>query len=347
MGLTIEKSILGSTDSDLPDKLYTLKNSNGMAVQVAELGAALISVIAPDREGVFGECLLGYESPTDWENNPPFIGVTVGRVANRITGAAFTLQGKEYKLTANDGDNQLHSGPDGLHTKRWSSTSQVHDDAVEVVFSTTSADGEGGGFPGNLAVEVSYRLTNHNELILSYRTTTDKATPVSLTNHAYWNLAGSGLVLDHVVQLNADRYLELSDQLTPTGNITEVDNSPMDLRQGRRLGAEENDNIVDYDNYWIANKPSDLGTMFARVSHPQSGRVMEIYTTEPGAQFYNGNFLDGELTNRNGEPMVKYSGLCVETHGYPDAPNHPSFPGIILEPGTTYHQTTIHRFLTD
>lgn len=346
MGLAIEESVLGSTKSNVPDKLYTLKNSNGMRIQVSELGAALVSVQAPGRDGNFGECVLGYESPTDWEENPFFIGVTVGRVANRIGGARFKLQANEYTLTANDGENQLHSGPNGLHSKRWSSESKIHDDAVEVIFSTSSPDGE-DGFPGNLKARVSYRLTNHNELVLDYSATTDQPTPVNLTNHAYWNLAGGGLVMDHVVQLNADRYLELNENLIPTGNVVSVENSPMDLRNGRRLGMEENGGIVNYDNYWVASRPSDLGQLFGRVSHPPSGRVMEIYTTEPGAQFYNGNFLNGEKNNRNGEALVKYSGLCIETHGYPDAPNHPNFPSVILEPGRSYSQTTIHRFLTE
>lgn len=343
----IEKTVFGQTESGQNVDLYTCTNQNGLSMQLTNYGAILVTFEAPDREGRLDNINLGFKSLDGYLQRHPYFGATVGRFCNRIGGAKFTLDGETYELAANDGTNHLHGGLKGFDKVIWEAEPVEGAEGVGVRFSYHSADGE-EGYPGNLQVEALYLLTNENELKVDFTATTDKATPVNLTNHAYWNLggAGSGTILDHQLTLAADRYLEVDGELIPTGNIPGVSGTPLDFLKAEAIGARIADlaPMSGYDHCFVLQKQGSGLELAARVEDPESGRVLEILTTQPAIQLYTGNFLDGS-DGAGGYPQ--HSGFCLETQHHPDAPNKADFPSVILRPGETYRQTTVHRFLVN
>ena len=339
----------------LPDgaevELYTLTNDNGLKVKIMTYGATITEVDVPDRNGKIENVTLYRDSLDDYlKPDTPYFGATVGRYANRIAKGRFKLDGKEYSLAVNNGNNHLHGGKKGFDKVVWKAkTIQTKGSLVGVVFTYESPDGE-EHYPGNLSAKVTYTLTNDNELKMEYEATTDKPTVVNLTNHAYWNLAGagSGDVLGHEMMIDADNYLAIKDFI-PVGAPSPVKGTPMDFTTPKtigsrieQLGTGKNDG---YDHCYVLNKHKDDEQMApaARVVEPTSGRVMEIFTTQPGIQFYTGNFLDGTIT-AGGKKYQKHFAFCLETEHYPDSPNHPDYPPTVLKPGETYKETTVHKF---
>jgi aldose 1-epimerase len=327
---------------------FTLTNANGVTVKLINFGALMTSIQTPDREGKLGEITLGFDDFAGWEKNPPYFGVTTGRFCNRIAGGKFTIDGQEYKLATNNGPNHLHGGNVGFNKRVWSPTTKQTSDAVSVAFKYLSKDGE-EGYPGNLDVHVTYTLTDGNELRIDYQATADKATHVNLTNHTYWNLAGrgSGDVLGHEITINADRYLPVDDTAIPTGELAAVKGTPMDLTKPQKIGAKIKEVVGGgggYDHCYVLNRgEQDQGKLVltARVHEPKSGRVLEIRTTEPGIQFYTGNFLDGTPDNAGNK---QHWGFCLETQHFPDSPNKPQFKSTLLKPGETFKSSTVHVF---
>ena len=325
-------------------KTFTLKNKYGIEAKIISLGATLVSLKVPDKNGKFADVVLGYDNAESYLTDKCYFGCTVGRFANRIAGAKFSIDGKEYKLAANSG-NHLHGGLIGFNRVLWKS--QTFDDNTDcgAVFEYLSPDGE-EGYPGNLKTIVKYTLTDSNELSIGYEATTDKKTIVNLTNHSYFNLAGHnvGDVLSHQVQINADKFTELDAEYIPTGKIGIVKDTVFDFTQMTPIGKNIGKTGSGYDlNYVLNKKNADELSFAAKVVEPQSGRQMEVFTTEPGVQLYTGNFLDG-VAGKSGAIYQKHGGLCLETQHYPDSPNHPNFPSTVLLPGKTYRQLTVHKF---
>jgi len=329
--------------------LYTLSNAQGIEVRAVNYGGIILSIRVPDRKGQFADIALGHDTVEGYTPNPAYLGAIIGRVANRIANGTFTLDGKTYKLPQNNGTNSLHGGVKGFDKVRWDGKAS---DNNGVAFTYLSKDGE-EGYPGNLRVKVTYTLTNGNELVINYEATTDKATPINLTHHAYFNLAGEGNgdVLNHEVWLNADRFTPIDKNLIPTGELCTVKGTPLDFTKPTRIGARIDDNSSQlslaggYDHNFIINgkNTGDL-TLAARVYEPTSGRVLEVSTTEPAIHLYTGNFLDGTVTGKHGHVYQRRSGFCLETGHYPDSPNHPEFPSTILHPGETFRSKTVFRF---
>ena len=331
-----------------PLQLITLDNGNGLTATLSTLGAGIWSVTQLDESGTAAELVLNYRDPAQWAVNPYYFGVTIGRVANRIAAAAFELDGKQVKLIANEGRNQLHGGPQGLGSCFWQYRTEHQADSVAVIFSCQSADGD-QGYPGNVALEVCYRLNRDNELSIDYYATTDKLTPLSLTNHCYWNLAAKpgADVLGHTLWLNASHTLEVNEQLVPNGNLLAVAGTAFDFQQAKTIGRDIAQLTNGYDHFFVLNNINKQQPQLAAVlTDPGSGRVMDILTTEAGMQFYSGNFLDGSLNGADGLPLSKFAGLCLETHAYPNAVNLPQFPSILITPAQAYRQRTIYRFYT-
>jgi aldose 1-epimerase len=332
-----------------PVDVYTLKNANGMEVRAITYGGIITSLKAPDRTGAVADIVLGFDTLDGYLKGHPFFGAIIGRYGNRIGQARFTVDGQTYKLAANNGPNHLHGGPKGFDKVLWSAQPVSWKNAV--TFSRTSPDGE-EGYPGALSVQVTYQLTDKNELIVEYQATTDKATPVNLTQHSYFNLAGdgSGDILGHEMTIHADRYTPVDGTLIPTGELAPVDGTPFDFRQPTAIGARINDahpqleNGQGYDHNWVVRRAGDGLQLAARVFEPKSGRTLEVATTEPGIQFYAGNFLDGSLAGKGGHVYRHRTGFCLETQHYPDSPNRPAFPSTILKPGETYRSTTVFTF---
>ena len=329
-------------------EIFMLKNRAGMTARVMTYGATLVELDTPDREGKLADVVLGFDTLQGYLNPAdPYFGATVGRVANRIAGGRFTLKGRTYRLATNDGPNHLHGGVKGFDKVSWSAV-PVTGSEPAVKFSYLSREGE-EGYPGNCQVEVTYTLTEANELRIDYRATTDRATPVNLTNHSYFNLAGPGHgdILAHELLLNAERYTPVDPTLIPTGEIASVVGTPMDFLHPTAIGAHIRSvggKPVGYDHNYVVNGAGKGLKFIARVHEPTSGRTLEVWSTEPGVQFYTGNFLDGTLRGKNGVIYRQYAGFTLETQHFPDSVNHPNFPSYVLEAAASYHSTTILRF---
>jgi aldose 1-epimerase len=331
--------------------LYTLTNVHGLEVHVTNYGCIIVSVRAPDKQGRMDDVVLGFDNFAGYLDNKPFFGALVGRYANRIAKARFSLDGVQYSLAANNGPNSLHGGTRGFNKVVWKPEPFEHPDGVGLILTYTSKDGE-EGYPGNLRVKVTYTLTDQDALVIDYEATTDKATPVNLTQHSYFNLAGEGQgdILEHELMLNADRFTPVDKTLIPTGELRKVKNTPMDFTKPTPIGARINQNDEQlvlargYDFNFVINRSGVGAELAARVHEPRTGRVMEVYTTEPGAQFYTGNFLDGSVIGKHGHVYKQHYGFCIETQHFPDSPNHPDFPTTILKPGQVYRSSTSYKF---
>ena len=329
--------------------ILTLRNANGVAIRAITYGGIITSIEVPDRAGRSRDIALGFDSLAGYLTAHPYFGAIIGRYGNRIGAATFTLDGTEYALARNNGPNSLHGGEKGFDKQVWSARAVAGRNAIE--FTRTSVNGE-EGFPGNLSVRVTYELTDRNELIVDYFATADKATPVNLTQHTYFNLAGEGNgdILGHQLTINADRYTPVGDTLIPTGELAPVEGTPFDFRQRTAIGARINEsnaqlkNGLGYDHNWVLNRPGDGLQLAALVVEPTSGRTLEISTTEPGIQFYSGNFLDGTIKGKGGHVYGRRSGFCLETQHFPDSPNKPDFPTTILRPGQEYRSKTVFTF---
>jgi aldose 1-epimerase len=333
-----------------PVNLYTLKNAHGIEIKAMNYGGIIVSIRVPDRKGEFADVVLGHDKLEGYIPNPPYLGAIVGRYANRIANGTFTLDGKTYTLPKNDGPNTLHGGTTRTFDKVvWEAEPLKGKNGV--AFSYLSKDGE-EGFPGNLKVKVTYTLTDSNELLIDYEATTDKATPINVSQHSYFNLAGQGTgdILDHEVMINADRFTPVDKNLIPTGELRPVKGTPMDFTTAMKIGARIDDNYEQlqlghgYDHNYVLNRKGPGMQLAARVYEPTSGRVLEVSTTQPAVQFYSGNFLDGTVTGKEDRVYKRRYGFCLETQHFPDSPNHPNFPSTILKPGETFHQKTSFKF---
>jgi aldose 1-epimerase len=343
MKANVQKAAFGTLPDGTAVELYTLTNANGLVAKVTNYGTIITEVHVPDRGGKLGDVVLGFDNLAQYLKGHPCFGCTVGRVANRIAKGRFTLDGKTYTLAVNNGPNHLHGGLKGFDKKLWKAETQP---GASVKFTYTSVDGE-EGYPGTLAATVTMTLTDANELRLDYRATTDRATPVNLTNHSYFNLAGHGTVLQHELMIAADTYTPSDSTLIPTGEIKPVKSTPMDFTKPRAIGlrfSELHAKPLGYDHNFVLNGGGKSLALAARVYEPETGRVMELLTTEPGVQLYTGNFLNGSLTGKGGVVYQQHTGFCLETQHFPDSVNQPKFPSIILRPDQVYRQTTVHKF---
>jgi aldose 1-epimerase len=345
----VGREAFGKLPDGSPVERFTLKNAAGIELRAISYGGIITSLRVPDRNGRVDDIVLGFDRLDGYLKDPPFFGAIIGRYGNRIAKGQFTLDGKTYKLATNNGPNHLHGGTKGFDKVLWTVEPVAGKNAI--AFSRTSPDGE-EGYPGNLRVQVTYTLTDKNELVVDYRATTDKPTIVNLTQHSYFNLAGqaSGDILQHQLMLNADRYTPVDETLIPTGELAPVEGTPFDFRKPTAIGARIDQthpqlkNGLGYDHNWVLNRSGAGLQLAARVVEPKTGRTMEIRTTEPGIQFYSGNFLDGTLTGKQGAKYNHRTGFCLETQHFPDSPNHPKFPSTTLRPGSEYRTTTVFTF---
>jgi aldose 1-epimerase len=345
----VQQKPFGTRDGR-PVNLYTLTNSHGVEVHAMNYGGIILAIRVPDRKGQMADVVLGHDTMEGYIPNPPFLGAVVGRYANRIANGEFTLDGKTYHLAKNDGPNTLHGGTTRTFDKVvWDA--EPLKGKTGVAFSYLSKDGE-EGFPGNLKVKVTYTLTDANELVIDYEATTDKATPINVSQHSYFNLKGQGEgdILDHEVMLNADKFTPVDKNLIPTGELRPVKGTPMDFTTPTKIGTRIDDQYEQlqlghgYDHNFVINRKGPGMVLAARVYEPTTGRVLEVSTTQPGVQFYTGNFLDGSVTGKDGKVYKRRYGFCLETQHFPDSPNHPDFPNTILRPGEKFHQTTAFKF---
>ena len=331
-------------------RLYTLTNASGMEARITNYGGILTHLFTPAADGSLEDIVLGYDTLAEYLDRSPYFGSLIGRYGNRIAGATFTLDGTTYELAANNGPNHLHGGNRGLDKVIWAAEPFEEADRQGLVLTYTSPDGE-EGYPGTLRVRVTYTLTDENAFIVDYHATTDRPTPVNLTQHTYFNLAGdrSEHVLDHVLALGADRFTPVDSTLIPTGDLRSVANTPFDFREptaiGVRIRASDPQIGIGggYDHNFVLNGVADSLKFAARITEPLSGRIMEVYTTEPGMQFYTGNFLDGSITGK-GRRYIRHSGFCLETQHFPNSPNQPDFPSTILRPEAAYTSRTVFAF---
>jgi aldose 1-epimerase len=343
MNSTVQKSSFGSLPNGTGVDLFTLTNAAGIVARIASYGTIITELQVPDRNGTLADVVLGFDNLAQYLKGHPYFGCTVGRVANRIAKDRFTLDGKTYSLAVNNGPNHLHGGLVGFDKVVWKP--EILGGAT-IKFTHLSRDGD-EGYPGNLKLAVVIQLTDIGELVIDYTAETDKPTPVNLTNHSYFNLAGRGDVLGHEIQLAADYYTPADEHSIPTGEIAAVNGGPMDFTTPHAIGsrfAELKATPVGYDNNYIINGGGRGLAFAARVREPVSGRVMEVFTTEPGVQFYTANYLDGSLVGKQGQVYRQHSGFCLETQHFPNSVNQPEFPSVILRPGQVYRQTTVYKF---
>ncbi len=353
----------GALPDGRPVSVFTLSNANGIEIRAIDYGGIILSIMAPDRDGELGDIVLGYDDLGGYLEATPYFGSVIGRYGNRIAEGRFSLDGAEYQLATNNDPNHLHGGDVGYDKVLWSGTPFERVDGVGVTFTYESAAGE-EGYPGALSAEFDYFLNNDNELVIEYRATSDAPTPVNLTHHSYFNLAGSGSILGHELAINADRYTPVDGTLIPTGEWAPVAGTPFDFDAPTAIGARIDDDDeqlvrgLGYDHNFVLVRQDDGASVSADgalspmvsaalVVDPVSGRVLEVETTEPGLQFYSGNFLDGTITGKGGQTYEHRSGFCLESQHFPDSPNQPGFPSTTLRPGEQYHSRTIYRFTTD
>lgn len=327
---------------------YTLTNADQMTVEIITYGGIITAIRVPDRSGTLKNLVLGFDRLADYETRSPYFGCIAGRYANRIAKGRFSLDGKTYQLATNNGVNALHGGVKGFDKQVWTAQTAEDQNEASLTLSYLSVDGE-EGYPGNLQVTVVYTLTATNDLRIDYAAVTDAPTIINLTNHSYFNLAGGGSIENHLLMLNADRYTPVDDTSIPTGELAPVDGTPFDFRTPTRIGdliRTPHPQIIigrGYDHNFVLN-PADTDTLAARLHDPKSGRVLDVYTTEPGVQFYSGSFLDGSLVGSGGETYRQGDALCLETQHFPDSPNQPHFPSTVLRPGETFRSSTIFSF---
>ena len=347
---SVRKSSFGKTPEGRQVDLYTLKNQKGVEVAITNFGGIVVSVKVPDRHGKMADVVLGYDSLDGYINDKSYFGALIGRYGNRIAHGQFTLDGVTYKLAKNNGENSLHGGLKGFNKAVWEAKEASSNEGPSLRLNYLSKDGE-EGYPGNLKVQVVYTLTDANELKIDYSATTDKKTVVNLTNHSYFNLAGQGTgdILGHELMLQADKFTPVDAGLIPTGELRPVEGTPFDFRSKTAIGARINNDDEQlklgkgYDHNFVLTRTADF-SLAARVSEPTSGRVLEVWTTEPGVQLYCGNHLDGTLTGADGTVYKQHTGFCLETQHFPDSINKPGFPSVILRPGQTFKSTTALRF---
>lgn len=345
--MPITNTVFGTTADGKKANLFTLTNENDLLAKVTDFGAILTEMHVPDAQGCIADVTLGFDSLDRYVGEHPYFGAIVGRVANRIVGGRFTLDGKEYTLATNDGPNHLHGGNVGFDKALWKSEQIETPDGPALKLSHHSPDGD-EGYPGNLSICVIYSLNNANELKIEMTATTDKPTPVNLVNHAYWNLSGhaSGDILAHEMMINANKYTAVNEQVVTTGEIALVEGTPLDFRQPKTIGSRIAKTNGGYDHNFVLNGQAGQLSLAARAYEPNSKRVLEVHTTEPGVQFYTGNFLDGSIAGKGGAIYQKYAAFCLETQHYPDSVNKPQFPSMILRPGDTYRHTMVYKFYT-
>ena len=351
----IDKQNFGKTTDGQDVFLFSLKNSSGMEVKITNYGGTIQSIKVPDRDKNYADVVLGFDSVEGYQQpkNTAYFGALIGRYGNRLANGKFVLKGVTSHIPTNDGPNSLHGGLNGFNKKVWEAKPMETVDGPALELRYLSQDGE-EGFPGNLSVTVRYTLDKKNGLHIDYTATTDKETVLNLTNHSYFNLSGAGKpsILKDILTVNADHYTPVDSTLIPTGKVESVAGTPFDFRHGVEIGSriEKDDEQLKlgkgYDHNFVLNAKGDLKVVAAKVEDPASGRVLEVYTDQPGIQFYTGNFLDGSMTGVGGTYGFR-SALCLETQHYPDSPNHPNFPTTVLEPGETFHSTTIFRFKTE
>lgn len=333
--------------------LYTLRNKAGATVTITNLGAALVSINVPDRKGILGDVILGHDDAQGYVQDNSYLGFIVGRYGNRIGEGRFSLNGKEYQLDINDGANHLHGGKDGFHRKLWKATINENSVIASITMRYFSPDGE-QGYPGNVTLDVTYWWNDNNQLTIEYVGTTDEPTILNPTSHGYFNLTGNSknTILDHELMIVAERYTPVDAELIPTGKLESVEGTPLDFRLSKRIGARINEPFEQlrlgkgYDHNWVLNGHDKTVRLAATVYDPQSGRFMEVLTDQPGLQFYSGNFLNGSLTGKGGIAYQYRTALCLEAQHFPDSPNKPGFPSVIVRPGNMYRQTTIYKFST-
>jgi aldose 1-epimerase len=339
----------GQTKEGVAVNLYTLRNSKGAEASICNYGGLVISLKMPDRHGQLGDIVLGYDNLAGYLKETPYFGALIGRYGNRIAQGKFTLNGAQYTLTTNNYPNALHGGLKGFDKVVWEPRILARLEGPSLELRYLSKDGE-EGYPGNLTVTATYTLTEDNELKVEFTAYTDKDTVVNLTHHSYFNLAGKGDILNHVVMIPADTFTPVDSTLIPTGELRPVAGTPFDFRQPTAIGARINDKDEQikfaggYDDNWVINKrPGEFGLM-ARVYEPTSGRVMEVWSNEPGLQFYTGNFLDGTITGKGGWVYQHRNGFCMEPQHFPDSPNKPQFPSVVLKPGQIFNNAIVYRF---
>lgn len=347
----ISKKPFGKTSDGTPVDLFILRNAKGMEARICNYGGIVISLAVPDRNGRFGDVVLGYDNLDDYIKNSPYFGCLVGRYGNRIAKGKFTLNGKAYTLAVNNEANHLHGGIKGFDKVVWQASSYMTSGGPTLELKYVSRDME-EGYPGTLTVKAVYTLTSDNGLRLDYTATTDRDTVVNLTQHSYFNLAGKGDVLGHEVYLNADKFTPVDSTLIPVGELRPVDGTPFDFRKSTAIGARINQADEQlkygkgYDHNWVVAKPMGELGMMARVYEPTTGRVLEVLSTEPGLQFYSGNFLDGTIKGKEGWIYQFRNGFCMEPQHFPDSPNQSNFPSVVLKPGQVYKNTIVYRFTT-
>lgn len=349
--MDITNEPFGQTQEQQSVDLYTLTNDHGITAQIMTCGGVLVALHTPDRTGASGDIVLGFDTFADYQERSPFFGCITGRYANRIANGQFVLDGVTYPLATNNGPNHLHGGLRGFDKVIWQAETARTADAVALHLRYHSQDGE-EGYPGALDVTVSYTLTNQNELRIDYRATTDKPTILNLTNHTYFNLAGQGKILDHVMQIDADELTPVNAALIPTGELAAVTGTPFDFRTPTPIGARiaQDDQQMryggGYDHNWVLNHPEQGLRHVITVTDPRSGRCLDVATSQPGVQFYTANMMPDVLPGKGGQIYSKRSGFCLETQHFPDSPNQPHFPTTVLRPGEQYHETTVFTFST-